>query len=133
MSPIYSQIQYLGVKRKRQIIAFCYHAGIIAISMSGIKLSILINSPELRQVSSIVLLLHLLTFKVIPISRWIQERLIPEASCPGCGAVIELVGLHRCGCGFISHVERHIFSDCQMCGKSFLWIVCPECDISIRI
>ena len=133
MFPLYSYIRHLGIRRKRQLIAFCYHATIITISLGGVEFSIMINSPDLHQVSSIILLLHLLTFKVIPISSWIQEKLISEGSCPGCGAVIELVDLHRCGCGFLSHEERHIFSDCQMCGKSFCWIVCPECDISITI
>ena len=133
MSPTYLHIQSLSVKRKRQIIAFCYHAGIIAICLTGVKLSILINSPDLRQVSSIILLLHLLTFRVLPISRWIQERLIPEATCPACGAVIELVALHRCKCGFISFRERHIFSPCSMCHQHFCWLVCPECQISIPI
>lgn len=125
--------QSLSIKRRRKIIASFYHLGVVAVSLIGIKAGTILNSYSLLNVSASFLLGHILTFRIIPISRWIQEKLIQEAICFGCGAVIELVSLYRCGCGYSHYKERHVFSPCPMCGKYFLWITCPECETSIPI
>jgi len=125
--------QSYTIKTKRKIIAFIYHSGVISISLIGIKAGTAFNSPGLLNISAIVLLAHLLTFRIIPILRWIQERLIREATCYGCGAMIALDGLFRCSCGYMSHRERHVFSHCPMCSKYYRWITCPACETSIPI
>lgn len=115
------------------MIAFSYNIAVIGVSLGIISFGKYIGSESLTGVAAFLLLFHTLTSRIIPISRWIEEALIPEAICYGCGAVIELVNLYRCGCGFVSHEERHVFSPCPMCGKYFLWISCPECETSIPI
>ena len=129
----YTFPQILSIKKKRLIIGFFYHVGIVSMSLAGSKVSTITNSPALLHISSLLLLFHIVTFRIIPISRWIQEKLIQEATCFTCGTVIDLVSLHRCGCSFIGYKERHAFSPCPMCKKQFLWVVCPVCEISIPI
>lgn len=113
------------------MIAFCYHLGIITISLAGMTIGVFLNSPGLVGVSVILLMLHLLTFRIIPVSRWIQESLIREATCTICGAEVELVNLYKCGCGY-THVW-HAFSPCPMCRASFQFVICPECESSIPV
>lgn len=122
-----------SVRSKRQIIAFCYHVGVVMICIAMAKAGQFFNSSAMFQVSGVILLAHLLTFRIIPVSRWLQEWLIPEAVCPGCGTAIDLVGIYRCGCGFVPHKERHVFSPCPMCGKLYSWVVCPLCETSILV
>ncbi|MHB8174775.1 MAG: hypothetical protein ACYDFU_10005 [Nitrospirota bacterium] len=121
----------MSIKGKRMMIAFCYHLGIISISLVGVKIGAFLDSPGLVGVSVVLLALHLLTFRVIPVSRWIQESLIREATCTICGAQVEIVNLYKCGCGYTQ--ARHAFSPCPMCGTSFQWVICPECESSIPI
>ncbi len=123
----------MGVKLKRQIIAVLYHCLVITVVVLGAKAGAAIESETLFQVSVGILLVHVFTFKVIPVSRWLQERLLPEATCFACGSTVDLVNRYKCGCGFISYKARHVFSPCPFCGKVFLWVVCPECETSIPI
>lgn len=123
----------ISIRRKRRLIALCYHFGVVAIVVVVAKIGMVADNTLLINMAAVVLLSHLFTFRIIPVSRWIQKRLISEAICLSCGAVIDLVGLYRCGCGFLSHKERHVFSPCPMCGKTFSWINCPECETSIPI
>lgn len=123
----------LSVRSKRRFTAFCYHIGVIAVCIAMAKAGQITNSPAMLQASGAVLFIHIATFRVIPVARWLQEWLIPEAVCPGCGAVIDLVGIYRCGCGFVPHIERHVFSPCPLCGKGYMWVVCPSCETSILI
>lgn len=114
-----------NVKTRRQMISFLYHLAVWTVSLLGISAGI--------NLMFYLLAFHLLTFRVIPIVRLIQEALIPEAVCFACGQEVELVNQYRCGCGYISPMERHIFSPCPMCGQSFLWVICPACETSILI
>jgi hypothetical protein len=114
-----------NIKTRRQLISFVYHLAVWTISLLGISVGI--------NLMFYLLAFHLFTFRLIPIVRWLQEQLIPEAVCLACGQEIELVNQYRCGCGYISPRERHIFSPCALCGQSFLWIVCPACETSILI
>lgn len=125
--------QNVSIRNKRRIIAFSYHALIAGISVASILAGQALSSPCFIKASITLLIADILTFRVIPVTLWIEEKLIPEAVCYGCGAAIDLVGLYKCGCGFLSHKERHLFSPCPMCGKSFSWITCPECETSIPI
>ena len=123
----------MNVRTKRQIIAFCYNAVIVILCLLAAKAGLVFDSPALLQTSGALLLGHILTFRVIPVSRWLQEALITEAVCFGCGTAVDLVGQYRCGCGFVPYKERHAFSPCPMCGKTFSWIVCPSCETSILV
>lgn len=122
-----------NVKNRRQIISFLYHLALLAVSLLGIRVGSALGNQSLLNLSACLLAFHLLTFRVIPISRWIQERLISEAVCFACGQEVELVSQYRCGCGYIAPRERHVFSPCPMCGQRFLWIICPACETSILI
>ena len=123
----------LSIRQKRFLIALCFHSVVIGICLLGAKTGTLFHWPILYQVSAIILLLHLITFKIIPFSRYLQERLITEAVCPGCGEIVELIGLYKCGCGFVPAIERHAFSPCPFCRKYYQWAVCPACETSILI
>jgi len=111
-----------NIKTRRQLISFLYHLAIWTIGLLGISVGI--------NLMFYLLVFHLLTFRFIPILRWLQEQLIPDAVCFACGQDIELVNQYRCGCGYISPRERHIFSPCALCKQSFLWIECPACQSS---
>ncbi|CAG0973863.1 hypothetical protein ANRL2_01863 [Anaerolineae bacterium] len=123
----------MGIRLKRRLIAAAYHCFVITVSLAGAKTGIAFGSEFVFQSAIALFILHVLTFKVVPVSRRLQERLIPEAACFGCGTSIELVGRYKCGCGFISYKDRHGFSPCPNCGKGFLWVVCPACETSIPI
>lgn len=124
---------YLSIKRKRQLIRLTYHGGVISSGLVGTKLAVAINSSGLFNLFALLLIAHILTFRLISVSRWIEEKMITEATCLSCGTAISLVGTYRCGCGFISYKERHVFSPCPMCGKFYLWVTCPACETSIPI
>lgn len=123
----------MGIRLKRRLIAAAYHCSVITVIYIGAKAGIAFESEFVSQSAIALFIVHVLTFKVIPISRWLQERLIPEATCFGCGTSIELVDRYKCGCGFIPYKDRHVFSPCPHCGKGFLWVVCPQCEALIPI
>jgi len=122
-----------NIKTRRQMISFLYHLAVLMFSFFGIEVGFALGSNGLINLSACLFAFHLLTFRVIPISRWIQEQLIQEAVCYACGQEVELVNQYRCSCGYISPRERHVFSPCPICGKCFSWIVCPVCETSILI
>jgi len=122
-----------NVRTRRQMISFLYHLAVLTSCFLGIEVGSALGNQSLLNLSVCLMVFHMLTLRVIPISRWIQERLISEAVCFACGQEVELVSQYRCGCGYISPKERHVFSPCPMCGKCFLWIVCPACETSILI
>lgn len=123
----------MGIRLKRRLIAVAYHYSIIMVSYAGAKAGIAFGSELVFQIAIALFIIHILTFKVIPVSRLLQERLIQEATCFACGSTIELVSRFKCGCGFISYKDRHVFSPCPNCDKGFLWVVCPQCETSIPI
>lgn len=123
----------MSVRGKRRLIVFCYHAGIAIFCIVLAKSGEIVGSALMPRIAGAILLGDILTFRLIPLSRHLEELLIPEAVCYSCGTVIDLVGSFRCGCGFLSHKERHVFSPCPMCGKVFLFLTCPSCETSIPI
>jgi len=126
MSIFNSMCHHLSLRLRRRLIAFTYHLLISVLCFLGFFIG-------LTKLSAAILLADILTFRIIPVLRWFEEILIEEASCYSCGAAIDLVGVYKCGCGFVSWKERHAFSPCPMCGKYFNWIVCPECETTIPI
>jgi hypothetical protein len=123
----------MGVRGKRRLVAFCYHSAVSILCAGGIYIGAIFDSPTMARTFAFLLLFHVLTFRIVPVSRWLQETLIREVECYACGSVIELEGTYKCGCGYISHRERHVFSPCPMCGKYYSWVVCPMCETSITI
>lgn len=123
----------MGLRLKRRLIAVAYHSLVITVCYAGVRTGIAFGSEFLLQSAIALFVLHFLTFKVLPVSRRLQEWLIPEAACFACGSTVDLVNRYRCGCGFIPHKDRHAFSPCPNCGKGFLWVVCPACETSIPI
>jgi hypothetical protein len=127
------EVEVLSIRTKRRLIAFCYHTGIVVFCIGLMKAGEIIGSTVMPEVAAAVLLGDILTFRIIPLSRKLQELLIPEAVCFGCGTVIGLLGIYRDGCGYQSYKERHVFSPCPNCHKYFDWIECPACQTSIPI
>ncbi|WKZ32784.1 MAG: hypothetical protein QY316_12890 [Thermodesulfobacteriota bacterium] len=123
----------MGIRLKRRLIAAVYHCSVIAVIYTGAKAGSAFGSEFVFQSAIALFIIHILTFKVVPVSRRLQELLIPEASCFACGATVDLVNRYKCGCGFLSFKDRHAFSPCPNCGKGFLWVVCPACETSIPI
>lgn len=121
----------LSISSKRWLIACGYHAAIIASSLILTKLGTALENETIGMFAIGLLISDVLTFRLIPISRWIQESLIQEGTCYGCGAVVEFIGRYKCSCGYLSPKDRHIFSPCGLCKKSFRFAVCPKCETSI--
>jgi len=124
---------FWNVKNRRQSISFLYHLAVWSIALFGISVGEALGSHNITFLSGSLLAFDLLTFSIIPFSRWLQEYLIPEAACPACGHTVELIGQYRCSCGYLSPRERHIFSPCPLCRKHFRWLTCPVCETSILI
>jgi len=121
----------MTLKMKRNLVALLYHGTIVLTTVGGSMLGIAMSSQDITLLFSAILFLHLLTFRLNPLGRLIQEKMIQEAECPGCGYMIDLVNLWKCHCGFTVYEPRHAFSPCPNCGKVFSWIDCPYCDTSI--
>jgi hypothetical protein len=122
-----------GIKTRRQLISLIYNLAIWVFSLLGMKAGAVLGSQGIIKLSAALLGFHLFTFRLLPISLWVQQQLIREALCPSCGQAIELIGQYRCGCGYMSPMERHVFSPCPLCGKCFRWLTCPACETSILI
>ena len=123
----------MSIRMKRRLIASCYHAGIVVFCIGLAKVGSIDGNAAMSEVAGVIILGDILTFRVIPLSRKLQELLIQEAVCFGCGTVISLVSIYRDGCGYQSYKERHVFSPCQNCGRHFDWVECPVCQTSIVI
>ena len=76
---------------------------------------------------------YLLTLRVNPLPKKVEDRAIKEAECPTCAEAIDLDDMWNCGCGFVKWEARHAFSPCPHCKKVFSWLSCPRCDASIPI
>ena len=88
-----------------------------------------INEPWLVWIG----IFDLLTFKIFPIVRFIQARLIPTVQCSHCqGNPIPLKDHWQCSCGYSSQISRHVFLPCTQCGKIFTFINC-DCGIGILV
>lgn len=124
-------MEAMRIKDKRGWINFLYHVSVIVISLGMIKLGCVTGFHVMIRFGIFVLIAHVLSFRILPVSRFIQEALIKRAGCTVCGAEVELENLYQCSCGYTQ--VRHAFSPCPMCGTEFQWITCPECGSSIAI
>ena len=118
---------------RRWAVAAGYHLGIFTITCVGVALGNSMGNLGLVKGFIIFFLIHILTFKLIPIYRLLQERLIPTFRCPACGYQIDLVQHWKCSCGFVPGHPQHVFSRCRNCGKNFAWIPCPNCGAGILV
>ena len=127
------EVETLSIRAKRRLIVFCYHAGIVVFCIGLAKVGSIDGNTVMPEVAGAILLGDIFTFRLFPLSRHLEAWLIPEAVCFSCGNVIELMGIYRCGCGYQSYKERHVFSPCPNCHKFYDWIECPVCQTSIVI
>jgi hypothetical protein len=55
----------------------------------------------------------------------------PTLPCPTCGALIYLVGMWRCGCGFTG--EGHLLRFCPVCHSFPGMIRCVRCGATVAV
>ena len=123
----------MSLRTTRAMISLLYHASVILICLLGFFSGIPSHSGNVQWFFLAVLLLHILTARINPLGRFIQEMIITKADCPGCGRLIELVAYWKCQCGFATGKPRHAFRPCPQCGRLFKWIDCPRCETSLLI
>jgi hypothetical protein len=96
--------------------------------------ALLLGQPGIAGFFGLLFLVYLVTLRVNPLPRWVEQKVIREAQCPACSEIIDLVNnVWACGCGFQSWEPRHALSICPGpgCGRTFRWLVCPNCEGSI--
>ncbi len=52
----------------------------------------------------------------------------PNIACRNCAAVISLVGLWRCGCGYT--YRGHLLRECPVCGSWPAMVRCAACGLT---
>lgn len=123
----------MSPRSQRRIIAVLYHSTVIASGIFGIQIGNALNWQQCTNMSLYLILIHALTFRIIPICALIERHFIPMAVCPGCQFVLDFGGHAGCTCGYTSPVGRHLFEPCPMCMKTPEWINCPRCLVSILL
>jgi len=111
---------------KKWFIGIIYHLSFLAGVIIGID----------RQIDWLVYLgiFDLFTLRLIPIVRFIQIALIPNAHCSSCHGQTKLRDYWQCSCGYASQVSRHIFRPCPNCGNTFSFIInCQHCGVGILV
>lgn len=117
-------------RTKRRLIVFCYHASTVTVAGLLALAGGATNNTALATAGGLLFWGNLLTWRIVPIGRYLVERLVSTALCPLCGEGIDLVSFWRCGCGFTSPRPRHVLSLCPECRKGFQYLVCPICQMS---
>ena len=122
----------MKLRVKRLAIATEYHLTVIGLGVVAVFLGSNLGASTLVDAGIILLLFHLITFRRIPMDRFLAERVLRSFRCQQCRLVIGLTQPLKCGCGFIS--ERHVFSPCPACiNKAFAFFSCPRCGTGILI
>lgn len=119
----------LSIKARKAIIFLCHNWLVIGLCLLGVFLGQLLHIDGLTTISSILLVAHLITVRFV--SQWLQEKLIRDVACPGCGNEIDLIGIYRCACGYQSPNNRSALSPCEHCGKTFEMLRCDCCGTSL--
>ncbi len=114
----------MGIRSRRRMITCCYHMTVITAFIFAGYVGTKINHQGIVAGAGSMLILHVLTFRIIPLDRYIAQWLIHRAVCPGCHQSIVLKSYWKCGCGFQSWMQRSALSACLECGKGFKWVVC---------
>ena len=113
--------------------AVSFHGALMSLCLVGMLLGDALGNVALVSIAALILVGDLLTIRLNPSTRMIQESAIRDAECPACGEAIDLVQTWSCPCGFVTWRPRHAFSPCPNCRKVLSWIVCPVCDASIPV
>ena len=114
----------MSLRNKKRGIGLAYHSIILAVAMIGVE----IHEPWLVWIG----ILDLLSFRLIPVVRFIQSKLIPTTRCTHCNNSITLKGHWQCSCGYISQIPRHVFLLCPQCGNDFTFVTC-DCGIGLLV
>jgi len=109
---------------RKRLIALIYHAIIFAVAVAGIKT----NNNWMVAIG----IFDLLTFRLFPISNFIQSILVNTAHCSNCQETINLKSFWGCSCGYAPPIPRHIFLPCPQCGKTFSFVTC-SCGAGILV
>jgi hypothetical protein len=125
----------VSVRTKRFWVGAAYYGALVVLCYAAIAIGEITGAHIVSALAILILLGHVLAFRVNPLIRLIQESVIREAECPACGEVIPLVQTWSCSCGFVTWQPRHAFSPCPNadCGKTVGWIDCPNCLASVTI
>jgi hypothetical protein len=121
----------MALRRARLSAAVAYHASILLTGLLLAFTGYLFNLSALFDAGAMIILVHLLTFRLLPFDRLFQQRMVRSYTCSACGLAIDLCNSWSCkgkGCGYTA--ERHLFSPCPQCGKGFAWVNCPRCETS---
>jgi len=121
------------IKKKRLLIMTIYYGTVTVVCLAGIGLGEACAFQDLSLFAILVLIGHVLTFRLNPLPQVFQERHIQQAECPACGETFDLINTWTCSCGYVTWRPRHAFSPCPHCKKIFRWLVCPQCDASVVI
>ena len=123
----------MSLRSRRQSLTLALHLAVALLCACGMVAGLASDHEDVFVLSGVTLLGYVLTLRLNPLPRLVASRIIRQTECPACGQVIDLVGIWRCGCGFVTWRPRHAFSPCPNCGKIFRWLVCPSCEASIPI
>lgn len=113
-----------SLRWKKRAIAMTYHS----IILLGVIIGAQVNEPLLVWIG----IFDILSFRLIPVVKFIQSWLILTAKCSHCQNIINLKGHWQCSCGYISQISRHVFLPCLQCGNIFTFITC-DCGIGILV
>lgn len=117
----------LSIRNQRRIVRYTYVIGsstLLVLLVVLMDYSILVLLPGLNL---------LLSFRYVKIPRLLERLLIPIATCRACGAQFDLIDRWLCPCGYTSEMPTNIFRRCKNCGRSFDYIFCPRCEVSLDI
>ena len=118
----------MELKRKRLTAVFTLHALIFGAGFMLAMIGFTANIAAISDLGVLIALVHVLTFRLIPLDRLFQEWRVQLFICFVCKLEIDMLEHWRCNCGYTA--DRHLFSPCPQCGKGFAWLACPRCGTS---
>ena len=121
----------MALRKIRLRVAFTYHTMITLAGLILTFLGYIFNFTPVFEVGALVILFHLLMFRLLPFDRLFQQWRIRHFTCNVCNLTLDLFNHWNCkgkSCGYTT--ERHLFSPCPQCGKGFAWLNCPRCETS---
>lgn len=115
----------MGLRTKRACIRLVFHALVMGTLLLAIGLGSLIGHGALAHWSMLFLLIYGLTVRRNPLPGLIERAAIKEHRCNWCQNKVPLKAPWQCSnCRFLPR-ERHAFSVCPGCKKSWEYIECP--------
>ena len=81
----------MPLRAKRFLVSFFYHSCVVTIYLIGFFSGVATRNIDSQLLFFGLLLLHILTLRLNPLGRLIQQALITRTGCPGCQRSIELV------------------------------------------